>query len=142
MRLGFRQIKGFRRPHAQAIVVGRSQLRRFDSVEQFHHATGIPVLAIRRLAEADAFASLGLSRREALWEALELKDDLAPLFATSSLHLSACPERSERVSPSLPPMPLGQEVMTDYVETILPTLDDTQQANLEQYLNQQPITAA
>ena len=56
VRLGFRQIKGFRRPHAQAIVVGRSQLRRFDSVEQFHHATGIPVLAIRRLAEADAFA--------------------------------------------------------------------------------------
>ena len=106
VRLGFRQIKGFRRPHAQAIVVGRSQLRRFDSVEQFHHATGIPVLAIRRLAEADAFASLGLSRREALWEALELKDDPAPLFATSSLHLS--------VSPSLPPMPLGQEVMTDY----------------------------
>src|SRR5438552_3709822 len=106
VRLGLRQIKGFRQPHAQAIVAGRSQLRRFDSVEQFHRATGIPVLAIRRLAEADAFASLGLSRRQALWHALELKDEFAPLFTTSSLRLS--------VSPSLPKIPLGQEVMTDY----------------------------
>jgi DNA polymerase III alpha subunit len=38
---------------------------------------------LERLAEADAFASLGLSRREALWQVMELNDDDAPSSTTS-----------------------------------------------------------
>jgi error-prone DNA polymerase len=64
------------------------------------------------LAEADAFGSLGLSRRQAVWQTLELKDDDAPLF-DSIHHSSLIPQ------PSLPTMPLGQEVMTDYATTTL-----------------------
>src|SRR5204863_9303602 len=60
---------------------------------------------IRRLAESDAFTSLALSRRQALWEVLELRDDILPLHP---------PSLRRSVASSLPAMPLGQEVMIDY----------------------------
>jgi error-prone DNA polymerase len=105
VRLGFRRINGLREAHGRRIADVRSQFGRFSSVEEFHRATGIPVSVVRRLAEADAFTSLGLSRRQALWQALELRDDLLPLHP---------PRLSVATPPSLPQMPLGQEVMIDY----------------------------
>jgi error-prone DNA polymerase len=107
VRLGFRQIKGFREPHAQQIEAARSQVGQFTSIEQFHHETNIPALAVRKLAEADAFGSLGSSRRPSVWESLILRDDSTPLFPSSL-------RRSVASSLSLPPVPLGQEIMTDY----------------------------
>jgi error-prone DNA polymerase len=64
---------------------------------------------VQRLAEADAFSSLGLSRRQALWQALALDDQEAPLFEGVA----------EGVEPPvaqapLPMMTLGREVRTDY----------------------------
>jgi error-prone DNA polymerase len=107
VRLGFRQLKGFREQHARQIVEARNRCGRFSSVEQFQSETRLPARAIQKLAEADAFGSIKLSRRAALWETLPLQDDPAPLFnGTSSLRLSG--------STSLPEMPLGQEVMIDY----------------------------
>jgi error-prone DNA polymerase len=69
-------------PQAQAerLVVMRQQQGRFHSVGDFHVRTGLPVIVLRRLAEADAFSSLGLSRRQALWEVLKLKDEENPLL--------------------------------------------------------------
>jgi error-prone DNA polymerase len=63
------------------------------------------------LAEADAFRSLGLDRREALWIVRGLnragdKDDLPLLRALSFA------EREPETR--LPPMPLGQHVVEDY----------------------------
>jgi error-prone DNA polymerase len=141
LRLGLRQIKGFREAYAGQIVEARAKLKQFDSVEQFHRTTHLPVAALRILAEADAFGSLGLSRRQALWEVLELKDGEEGLFEEGTKARrhegtegrqggSSLPQRPE-ISPSsppclrasvppclpsplLPPMPLGQEVMTDY----------------------------
>jgi error-prone DNA polymerase len=107
VRLGFRQLKGFREQHARQIIEARNRCGRFASVEHLQSETRLPSRSIQKLAEADAFESVKLSRRAALWEALPLKDDQAGLFeTTSSLGLS--------VSPSLPQMPLGQEVMIDY----------------------------
>jgi error-prone DNA polymerase len=63
-----------------------------------------------RLAEADAFTSLGLSRRRALWEVMALSDDVGPLFDSIE---------PEVVEVKLPTMPVGQEVMTDYSTTSL-----------------------
>jgi error-prone DNA polymerase len=97
-----------REDHAKQIVVSRQRVGRFTSVEEFHRVTRLPAAAIRRLAEADAFGSLGLTRRQAVWEALELHDDPTPLHECSDLKS----ETSEFLF--LPPMPLGQEVMTDY----------------------------
>ena len=123
MRLGFRQIKGMRKDHAERIVKCRQERGAFATVAEFHCAARLPVAAMRRLAEADAFGSMGLSRREALWQVLKLKDENLPLFddtpafsPPSSLRRSVTPSLSPDFDPpvSLPTMPLGQEVMTDY----------------------------
>ena len=98
MRLGFRLLKGMRQPHAAAIVAARP----FTSVAQFHQATGLPAAAVRQLAEADAFASIGRTRRPAAWDALGLPD--SPVMVTPA----------DPPPPTLPFMPLGQEVMADY----------------------------
>ena len=61
------------------------------------------------LAEADAFASMGLSRRQALWQTLALRDEQGMLFEGDWQN------RDEPANPAaLPTMPIGQEVMTDY----------------------------
>src|SRR3546814_6940570 len=44
---------------------------RFDSVEALARRANLPQRALRLLADADAFGSLALSRREALWERSE-----------------------------------------------------------------------
>src|SRR5262249_21012923 len=67
---------------------------------------GRPLLA--RLAAADAFGSLGLSRRAALWEVMSLGEDL-PLFTEFDF--------GEEDTPSLTSMPLEEEVVADYDST-------------------------
>ena len=110
MRLGFRQIKGFHVVHGQRIVETRKRVSRFTSIEHFHRVTRLPRHSMVRLAEADAFGSLGLSRREALWEVMALSDEHNPLFDSVE---------SSPIEANLPIMPLGQEVMTDYSTTSL-----------------------
>jgi error-prone DNA polymerase len=71
----------------------------------------VPVHSIERLAAADAFRSLGLDRRSALWDAQALKNapDL-PLFAAAD----ARDEGEEAVIAQLPAMPLSEHVVNDY----------------------------
>jgi error-prone DNA polymerase len=107
LRLGLRQIRGLARALADRIPAARAKYGRFTSIAHFRRATALPRHAIERLAQADAFSSLGLSRRQALWMALALKDDEAPLFD----HLDA--DSTESPAP-LPVMPPGQQVMADY----------------------------
>ena len=68
--------------------------------------------ALEQLADADAFRSLGLDRRQALWAVRGLdrvgdQDDL-PLFAARE------PSRETEPDAKLPPMPLGAHVVEDY----------------------------
>ena len=82
LRLGFRQIKGLREDDAQLI----HQSAPYTSVRDLWLRTGLSPRIIERLADADAFGSLGLTRRQALWAAKALgrvgdKDDDLPLFA-------------------------------------------------------------
>src|SRR5581483_10155495 len=88
----------------------RQRNGRFTSIADFHRRTALAVSVLRRVAEADAFASLGLSRRQALWEVMGLDDGQIPLF--NDVHV----EHNEP-APALPQMPLGQEVMIDYAQT-------------------------
>ena len=83
--------------------------------------TGLPPRVLERLADADAFGSLGLTRREALWAAKALgrvgdRDDDLPLFAAPSPAQCARQRTSSSREPdvALPPMPLGEEVVNDY----------------------------
>ena len=67
--------------------------------------------AIERLAEADAFRSIGLDRRAALWDSRALKPapDL-PLFVAAD----ARDEGEEMETAQLPAMPLSEHVVSDY----------------------------
>jgi len=109
MRLGFRQISGLSEDHAKRIESSRG--RGFDSVRDLWLRTRLPPSVLERLANADAFGSLGLSRRDALWAVRALqrtgdKDDL-PLFRRVAM-----PELEPDID--LPPMPPGEQVVEDY----------------------------
>jgi len=104
VRWGLRQIRGFREVHAGKIVGERRRGGEFLSVEEFHERTGLPRVAVRRLAEGDAFGSLPRRRRRALWETMGLSDEEMPLFS----------QRADEKAVALPEMPLKQEVLIDY----------------------------
>ncbi|NBB51354.1 DNA polymerase III subunit alpha [Rhizobium sp. CRIBSB] len=113
LRLGFRQIDGFREDWATNLVKARN--RPFDSLEGLMRRAVLPVGAMRRLSDADAFRSLGMDRREALWAARRLPDDTPlPLFAgADARELGAEPDAR------LPVMALGEHVAADYQTTRL-----------------------
>ena len=87
VRLGFRQIGGFSEDQGKRIEAVRGE--GFNSIRDLWLRTGLKPFVLERLAEADAFRSLGLDRREAFWAIRALrragdKDDL-PLFARTSM---------------------------------------------------------
>jgi DNA-directed DNA polymerase III PolC len=109
LRLGFRQVKRMAETEAEWIVAARGN--GFRSVEDVWRRAGIQPRYIAALADADAFAGLGLTRREALWEARALTSvKPLPLFAQDL-------DGEGIVEPKahLPAMSLGEEVVEDYV---------------------------
>ncbi len=109
LRLGLREITGFSEEWAKKIESVRAA--GFDSIRDLWLRTGLPPKALEKLAHADAFNSLGLNRRDALWAIKALrragdKDDL-PLFARATM-----PSLEPDVG--LPSMPPGQQVVEDY----------------------------
>jgi error-prone DNA polymerase len=109
VRLGFRQISGFSEEWAKTIA--RVRGAGFDSVRDLWLRTRLPPKALEKLAHADAFGALGLSRRDALWAVKALqragdKDDL-PLLAHAAM---------SEIEPDaqLPPMLPGEQVVEDY----------------------------
>jgi len=107
MRLGLRQIDGLQRDSADRLVARRP----YRSVEELRSRGGVPVNAIQRLAAADAFRSISLDRRSALWDsrALRQSPDL-PLFAYAETR----EEGLESETAQLPAMPLSEHVVNDY----------------------------
>ena len=109
VRLGLRQIVGVKEEDMRRLVERRGQA--YDSVRDLWLRSGLTSAALERLADADAFRSLGLDRRQALWAVRGLdrvgdQDDL-PLFASR-------PARETEPDARLPPMPLGAHVVEDY----------------------------
>jgi len=107
VRLGLRLIKGFSEADAAKLVAARQAGGPFKSVEDLRRRARLSHAALERLAHADAFRSLGLDRRRALWEAAALKPDEAPLFAQLG-------DFGPEVDPALPDMPLCEHVAHDY----------------------------
>jgi len=115
VRLGLREIKGLNENDAKLVVDRRSI--GYDSVRDVWLRTGLSPRVLERLADADCFSSLGLTRREALWAAKALgrvgdRDDDLPLFASRCSGPARIVSREPDVS--LPPMPIGEEVINDY----------------------------
>jgi len=77
VRLGFRQIKGLSFEDIQLLVQARK--RPFTSVNELLDA-GLSMAALEKLADADAFRSIGLDRRQALWEVSALSDNPIGMF--------------------------------------------------------------
>jgi error-prone DNA polymerase len=108
LRLGLRQIDGFREEWAETLTSLRGP--GFPDIETFARRTGLPRRALELLADADACRSIGLDRREALWAVRRLPGNEAlPLFA----HADAA-ELAVEPAADLPLMPLAEHVVTDY----------------------------
>lgn len=110
IRLGFRQIKGLREEDIVALVSGRD--RPYTSIHALRDA-GVSQSALERLADADAFRSIGLDSRQALWEVSALNDRPTGLFAGQPSESSF-----EKVV-QLPKMTDSEHVVQDYVSTSL-----------------------
>jgi error-prone DNA polymerase len=108
LRLGFRQVDGFHQEWADRLLAVRTE--NYDSAEDLWQRARLPHRALKLLAEADAFRSTGMDRREALWAVRRLPDDdPLPLFeAANRNELSAEPDTK------LPTMELAEHVVADY----------------------------
>jgi error-prone DNA polymerase len=124
VRLGFRLVNGLSEDELRKLVAARGN--GFSSIERLAAVTGLSRFTIERLAEADAFRSMDLNRREALWAARRLDvigirttritaatkndDERLPLLV---------PHMSDELFPepavALPAMPLSEHVVEDYV---------------------------
>ena len=110
LRLGFRQVRGLREEDMLLFITRRT--KKFMHVDALRDA-GISQSALEKLADADAFNSLGLDRREALWEISTGNDRHVALFAG---HVVA-DSKEEEVS--LPKMKISEHVLQDYAATSL-----------------------
>src|SRR5215217_1515339 len=77
LRLGFREIKGIREDEMEILVNGRGD--GYRSITALRDA-GVSLGALEKLADADAFRSMGMDRRKALWEVSALQDMPVELF--------------------------------------------------------------
>jgi error-prone DNA polymerase len=118
LRLGFRQINGFREDVGRQIAAARG--KGYESLRALHARVGVEPAALRRLAHADAFRSVGFDRRAALWAIQGLQGALGkgamdadlPLFAAAKAGADVILEREEDVD--LPQLLPSEHVREDY----------------------------
>jgi error-prone DNA polymerase len=108
LRLGFRQIKGLREEEMKVLVKERNC--GYTSIHDLREK-GLSETTLEKLADADAFRSIGLDRRKALWEATTKDHQPQALF---SQHSSSEDHEKEIV---LPRMTLSEHVVHDYAAT-------------------------
>jgi error-prone DNA polymerase len=113
LRLGLRQIDGFKQDWAAKIMAARARIP-FASIEDLARRAHLPARALRLLADVDAFGSLESARRDALWEVRRTPSDQLPLFAAA-----AARELADEADALLPAMPHHEEVIADYQTTRL-----------------------
>ncbi len=106
LRLGFNQVKGLPQESLDKLVESRSE--GYSSVDDLVRRSGLDRKSLERLAEADAFRSLGLDRRQALWAMKGVETAAPALFAARPA------ATSPDVLAPLPAMPLGQHIVEDY----------------------------
>ena len=119
LRLGFRQIAGFRRLDADRLRGARGA--GYRSLHDLWRRTKLGPAALETLAKADAFGTLGLDRRRALWQIHALDQGQLPLFdlEQSAAATQGWPAHipAEDLAAPLPEMTLGEQVVEDYTAT-------------------------
>lgn len=108
LRLGFREVKGLNEADMQVLVAARG--KGYTGINALLDA-GVPQAALEKLADADAFRSIGLDRRQALWEVSALQDHPEALFAGQPS------ESVLETQVSLPLMQPAEHVIQDYAAT-------------------------
>jgi error-prone DNA polymerase len=108
LRLGLRQIDGLNRDDVLRLVARREP--RYQSVHDLWTRSGARLVTLEALAAADAFRSLGLDRRQALWEVKAIANaPPLPLFSWSTTQ-----EAGAEPETQLPVLPLSEHVVNDY----------------------------
>ncbi len=111
LRLGLRQVNGMNKEQAARLVLCRD--RPYADVRDIRDRTGIPIATLERLAAADAFRSMGLDRRQALWQVKAIKSEKPlPLFAYAQTS-----GQGDDPVVALPEMPPPEHVVVDYQTT-------------------------
>ncbi|MGN7720502.1 error-prone DNA polymerase [Chitinophaga sp. 22620] len=110
IRLGFRQVSGLKQNDMDKLTASRGT--GYTSITALRDA-GLPQTTLEKLADADAFRSLGLDRRQALWEVSALHDTPVAMFAGQP-----SPSAHE-AQVSLPFMTEAEHVIQDYAATTL-----------------------
>jgi error-prone DNA polymerase len=101
-------VRGLSNDHAAKIIAARGE-GPFSTIEDVWLRSGVPVAALEKLADADAFTSFRLDRRQALWRVRGLGGSPLPLFAASDMR-----EQSREPAVALTPMTAGRDVVEDY----------------------------
>src|SRR5690606_27973507 len=109
LRLGFRQVKGLTEEDMQQLIETRRE--GYRSMAALMDG-GVPLAAMERLADADAFRSMGFDRRRALWDVAALQDRPIALFEGQ-------PHCTSEGQIELPLMTPGEQVIQDYAATTL-----------------------
>jgi error-prone DNA polymerase len=106
LRLGLRQVTGLTEDDIKRLVERRTEPYR-DPADLWRRS-GLTKRQIIALARADAFASLGLSRRDVLWAVRGFSDAPLPLLDD--------PAKVRDLEPvvTLPSLTLGEQVVDDY----------------------------
>ena len=111
LRLGMRLVKGLRAADVDDLVAAVAAHGPFADIESLRARSQVPVRALKALARADAFGSMGIDRQRALWRIRALRDEPADtLWSSQAPRTDAAP---------LPEIPLIQRVREDYATTRL-----------------------
>ena len=107
LRLGFRLVDGMRKEAADGIVAVRAD-GLFQSIGQFARRTRLSRSELELLSDADAFGSLAINRRKALWQSLgqDPRPEKFSLFSNTE-----CNDDAGNALPALSPF---EEVLADY----------------------------
>ncbi len=109
LRLGLRAVDGFRQAWAEQIMAARSG-GPFRDLDDLRLRAKLPPRALDLLADADAFGSLDLTRRQGMWSARGMASPTpAPLFEAMGLV-----ETDGRPPEALPELTPSEEVVGDY----------------------------
>ena len=120
LRLGFRQIKELKEVDGEHLIAARAG--GFHAPRDVWRRAGIGAAVVEKLAEADAFASMGLDRRQALW-AIKALGEPPPLFAAAERQWHSAPVRPAREparpvrEPALPDETPGEAMANDFAAT-------------------------
>ena len=116
LRLGMRQVKGLKRYEAERLAASRHIA--YQDINDLIRKSDISIYGLESLARADAFHSIGLTSRQALWEIKKLARQQSsglPLFLYAEQRYKTI--MPEELKTSLPIASLGNLVAQDYLAT-------------------------